>query len=212
MGGLRHQGNRELLRKPVRAAEAAEVLYRSDQVSYPTCWAAGHILFNRIEPAKKYNVWALALDNNKKAFPVISTEADEVDGQISPGGEWLAYASDESGEFQIYVENFPPTPSDRRRLQVSARGGTNPRWRGDGREIYFHDRGDLMAAVVHTGKTLRVEPPRVLFPLGPTFHPAFAYWPAPDGQRFLFSAAIGEEYPRPSAITLTLNRFARYEQ
>jgi serine/threonine-protein kinase len=81
-------------------------------------------------------------------------------GQISPDGRWLAYQSNTSGQFEVYVTPFPgPGP----RIPVSANGGDNPRWSRDGREL-FYTRGDrMMAVTLIPGPTLSVGAPRALF-------------------------------------------------
>ena len=69
--------------------------------------------------------------------PFLSTKSSESNGQISPDGKWVAYASNESGDWEVYVTTFPTAAG---KWQVSRGGGTEPRWRGDGKEIFYIGR------------------------------------------------------------------------
>ena len=92
------------------------------------------------------DVWSLPLHGDGKLAPLIATSAGERSARISPDGRWLAYGSDESGRFEVYVRHFPVTDE---KWQVSMRGGGWPYWRGDGKEIFFVGvDGFLMAAPV----------------------------------------------------------------
>jgi WD40 repeat protein len=92
------------------------------------------------------DVWSLPLHGDRKLAPLIATSAGERSARLSPDGRWLAYGSDESGRFEVYVRRFPVTDE---KWQVSTRGGGWPYWRGDGKEIFFVGvDGFLMAAPV----------------------------------------------------------------
>lgn len=128
--------------------------------------------------------------------------ADQMHGNFSPNGRFVAYTSNESGRFEVYVQTFPLTE---RKWQVSTAGGTEPRWRKDGREIYYlaPDR-KLMAVPVSAGPAFAV--PRVLFQTQvPAQSSAFRthYVPADNGQRFLINTQSGDGNGNP--ITVTLN-------
>ena len=70
----------------------------------------------------------------RKPFAVLQSSFDEIEGQFSPDGRWLAYASNESGRYEIYIRTFPEAGG---KWQVSAAGGVQPRWRRDGRELFY---------------------------------------------------------------------------
>jgi len=80
------------------------------------------------------DLWVLTPDD-KKATPLIATPFQETHGQISPDGKWIAYTSDSSGRPEVYVQPFPAGSG---RYQISFHGGDWPRWRGDGKELFFH--------------------------------------------------------------------------
>ena len=101
----------------------------------------------------------------------LTSKASETNGQISPDGKWVAYASDESGNWEIYVTSFPGAAG---KWQVSRGGGTEPRWRGDGKEIfYIAPSGMLMAVPVNGESDLRDRHARASLPDSrprPDFH------------------------------------------
>jgi Tol biopolymer transport system component len=92
---------------------------------------------------------------------VVRTEASELAGTLPPDGRWLAYASDESGKFEVYVQSFPGGGGKR---QVSNGGGSGIRWRQDGRELFYYaGDGKLMAVPVRSGESLEVDAAIPLF-------------------------------------------------
>ena len=108
------------------------------------------------------DLWLLPLSGDKPV-PLISTPGDQQFGQFSPDGRWVAYSSSETGRPEIYVVPFPATGA---KWQVSANGGTRPRWRRDGREIVFEvaGTGNVMSAQINPrGSNLEVGEVRVLF-------------------------------------------------
>jgi len=138
----------------------------------------------------------------RKAREVYSSPADQMHGNFSPDGHLVAYTSNESGKFEVYVETFPRSD---RRWTVSAKGGYEPRWRADGSEIYYlsEDR-KLMTVSVGPGPSFGV--PKVLFqtrvPAGVTANRVH-YVPSRDGRRFLINTQTGDAPPSP--ITVVVN-------
>jgi hypothetical protein len=104
----------------------------------------------------------LPLTGDRKPFPFLKTPFDEQQGVFSPDGKWVAYQSDESGHFEIYVRPFPAPGGQ---SQVSAGGGHSPRWRADGKELYFlaPDLKLMAAKVVVQGATFTAVAPEALF-------------------------------------------------
>lgn len=132
-----------------------------------------------------------------KGVPLLNDNASESNGQISPDGKWVAYASNESGEWEIYVTTFPGAAG---KFQVSRGGGSEPRWRGDGKEMfYLSPTGMLMAASVSLGEAFSSGMPAPLFqvrgraPISSTDQ--FTYDVTRDGQRFIVN-----EYLQPQRI------------
>ena len=139
----------------------------------------------------------------------LQTEFNEHQGRLSPDGRWMAYASDESGRSEVYVRAFP-TPGTRWR--VSTDGGSDPRWRRDGKELFYQstDR-TLLAADVKADISFTVSAPRALFKMPiadrgarmTEVSNASSYEPTGDGQRFLINALI--EGPPPPPVTVILH-------
>jgi hypothetical protein len=105
---------------------------------------------------------------------------------VSPDGRWLAYTSDESGTFEIYVRPFPDAGSAR--WQVSAAGGTDPVWSHSGRELfYINGQNEVMSVSVLPGRSFAISPPKVLFSAAPYTPnpPVPAFDLSPDDKRFL---------------------------
>jgi Tol biopolymer transport system component len=135
----------------------------------------------------------------------LKTTFNEDEPYFSPDGHWIAYMSDESGSYQIYVRPFPPGEG---KWQVSLDGGIQPRWRSDGKELFFLERSKLMAVDVKMGPASAGKP-RMLFE-NPgmanlnvnSANPAAAYGIAPDGQRFVFSVRPAEDGPSPLTVVL----------
>jgi len=102
----------------------------------------------------------LPADGDRKPRRLLATRFNEMHGTVSPDGHWLAYVTDDSGQQEVYVRSFPQLGAARR---VSTNGGLWPRWARDGHELYFMDRGKLMAVTVRTSGELETGIPTVLF-------------------------------------------------
>jgi hypothetical protein len=130
---------------------------------------------------------------------LLDGEFAQLDPQVSPDGRWLAYQSDESGRFEIYVRPYPDVLAGRR--QVSAGGGTSPRWSRDGGELFFVDEAGLLTVPISAGQPFTLARPRRLFsvkPFGGRLGADFEV--APDGQRFLFIMDGGAQAPDPTEL------------
>jgi eukaryotic-like serine/threonine-protein kinase len=125
-------------------------------------------------------------------------------GQFSPDGRWVAYASNETGKWEIYVTSFPAAQG---KWQISAGGGEQPRWRGDGKEVFYlsADR-KMMAAPVTTGATFDAGVPVALFQATPrqaiSTNDQFVYDVSRDGQRFLINTPVKQADTQPMSIIL----------
>ena len=134
----------------------------------------------------------------------LTSKGSEANGQISPDGKWVTYASDESGNWEIYVTSFPGATG---KWQVSRGGGNEPRWRGDGKELfYIAPSGMLMAVPVNGATIFATGTPTPLFqihgraPISST--DVFTYDVAKDGKRFLVNRYVKPEHVAPLTILL----------
>jgi len=171
----------------------------ADPTRTPSDWSRDgrFVVYTENHPITRADLWYAPVESGKvdkkAAVKILGTDAIESQGQFSPDGKWLAYFSDESGQGQVYIRPFP---SGSRVWKVSADGGREPRWRSDGRELYFissflSGRAVLSAATVDPdGRDgLRIGAPQKLFEarIGAIVpqNNAFSYSPHPDRRRLL---------------------------
>jgi serine/threonine protein kinase len=134
--------------KPSSGAGAEQLLLESPHTKLVMDWSPDgrYVLYNDVDSKTGFDLWALPLMGDRKPLLIVNTPFEEREGQFSPDGRWVAYQSNESGRFEIYVQPFPEAGG---KWQVSNAGGTAPRWRRDGKELYFLSLdGKLMAASV----------------------------------------------------------------
>jgi serine/threonine protein kinase len=182
------------------------------ELDMPQSWSPDgrFLLYLKIDAVAGADLWALPMPpmtGEGKPYPVVKTRFDERRGQFSPDGQWVAYESNQSGPFQIYVERFPASGAKR---QVSTAGGSQVRWRHDGKELFYVAADQrLMAvpiAVAADGQTLNPGEPVPLFlthlAQGPGItETRWQYAVAPDG-RFLMNTRLDETAP---PITIVAN-------
>lgn len=140
------------------------------------------LLFTDENPDTNLDIWRLSLPAGNDAEPWIRTALNETAASFSPNGHWVAYQSDESGRFEIYVRAYPGGAV----TQISSEGGTEPVWAPDGRELFYRNGPRMMAVTVGTGPHFQVSRPVLLFE-GPYSHNRLLsnYAVDPDTGRFL---------------------------
>ncbi len=198
----------DLYQKPSSGSGSEDALLEGGLGKFPSDWSPNgrFILYVSGGAAiARSDLLVLPLVGDPKPFPFLETSFLETRGQFSPDGRWIAYASDESGQLEIYVARFPE-PTERRR--VSTAGGLWPRWRRDGKEIVFlAPDNTLTAATVNgEGATFEVGAVRTLFAVRPRPMVTLGDYPydvSADGQRFLVNALVEER--ASAAITLVVN-------
>ena len=172
----------------------------------PNSWSLDdkQLLYTEQAPGQEYLSLLSVADQKKARFEV--SKANQNNGQISPDGKWVAYASDESGTWEIYVTSFPEAAG---KWQVSRGGGTEPRWRGDGKEMYYlAPSGMLMAVPVNAQSIFATGEPTQLFqihgraPISST--DVFTYDVTKDGKRFLVNRYVKPEHVAPLTILLNV--------
>jgi Tol biopolymer transport system component len=194
-----------VFQKPTTGTAAAEVLFRTDINHLPTDWSAdGRLLaLQSFSPGSKttWDVWTYSF-GDKTVKPFAQSAYAETGASFSPDGRWLAYASDESGRSEVYVQPFPGPGSKSR---VSTAAGGQPRWRRDGRELFYREPAGRFMAVPVTarGGTFEAGTPQPLFEVRANPTPGTQYDVTGDGQRFIVSVPARAEGASP--LTLVLN-------
>jgi Tol biopolymer transport system component len=189
----------EIFTRSADATGAETPLLQTGENLFPKDWSRdGKFLsYASQSPQGNLDVWAVPLDGARTPIPVARTKDFEDEGRFSPDGHWIAIISNETGQYEVYVQAFPaPGP----KTQVSIGGGSQPRWGKDGRELfYWGSERRLMVVPMTLGPTtVHVGTARVLF----TFPEGTDnYEPAPDGQRFLINRSVSPLTP----ISVILN-------
>jgi eukaryotic-like serine/threonine-protein kinase len=183
------------------------------QVHQTTDWSMDGrvIVYARLDPKTKWDVWFVSAtpgtSEQRQPRLYLQTEFNEHQGRLSPNGRWMAYASDESGTSEVYVRGFPVPGT---RWRVSTGGGSDPRWRRDGKELFYQssDR-TLVAAAVTSGTSFAAGAPRALFKMpiadrGPQLNrgEGSPYIPTRTGDRFLINALVDESPAPPVTFIL----------
>ncbi len=166
------------------------------------------ILTQRRDAIRNSSIWTLPLTPGRQPTALVDTEAEEREAQFSPDGRWFAYSSTESGQSQIYVRPFPGPGAT---VMISVHGGAQPRWRADGKELFFIALDGRLMVVPITLPAGEGSPeagtPKALFmtKIGGAVQPASKaqYLVSDDGSRFLMNTIL--DRPVASPITLILN-------
>jgi serine/threonine protein kinase len=172
----------------------------------PLGWAPdGSLLYETWNRPTLMDLFTLPATGDRKPVAVLNSASNERQGQLSPDGHWMAYVSDETGTQEVYVRPFPSGGSSRR---ISTNGGIEPKWRGDGKELFYLalDRW-LMSVAMQTDHTAEPGKPQRLFETRMSTasdggYTRNQYVVTKDGQRLLINQA---ESPTPITVVLNLN-------
>ena len=203
-----------IYQKAANGGEREQVLIGPAQdQKCPNDWSRDgrFLLYTKQDARTKADLWVvpLASDGNPSgsAAPFANADFNEGQGQFSPDTKWIAYASDETGRSEIYVQPFPRPPDGGSKTRISRDGGNQPHWSRDGRELfYLAFDGKLMAVDISSGSIFKAGVPKVLFQV-PGAHTSgnefqsFRWGVTPDGKRFLFAT----DTPSSEPITVVLN-------
>ena len=174
-------GHFDLYRKPSDGSGSEEILFTNEQESIANDWSRDgkSLIYTRRTPEGHGEIWVLPLEGERKPSLVVARGNQ---GQLSPDGHWLAYGSSESGALEVYVVAFG---GGQGKWQVSARGGVQPRWSKDGKELYYMDPTyNLFAVPVKdAGGALQFGAPQTL--VSGWSAPQVFYDVAPDGKKIL---------------------------
>jgi Tol biopolymer transport system component/DNA-binding winged helix-turn-helix (wHTH) protein len=188
-------GTWDLYQKASNGTGKDEVLLKGSENEYVEDWSRDgrFITYVSLNAKGDWDLWVLPMFGDRKPIPYLQTGFNELYSQFSPDGRWISYFSDESGKFEVYVRSFP-VPD--RKWTVSTGGGSQPKWRRDGKELfYLAPDGKLMAVDVQTGADFRVGIPKVLFDTHKVSICDDQYAVTNDGQRFLVSVRENTSAP-----------------
>jgi Tol biopolymer transport system component len=204
------RGTFDIYRKPSNGISTEELVFASPLAKRPHDWSPDgrFVLFEASN-----DVWVLPMTGDKNPFPFLSTRFLERQPQLSPNGQWVAFTSDESGAPEVYVREFR---EGGKRWKVSTRGGFDPKWRRDGKELFYLEPGpptgtshvaesSLMAVTVSARPVFEAGPPQACFRVrvpSQWMENIWTYAVNDEGKRFLFSKVTDV---KPSLITVELN-------
>jgi Tol biopolymer transport system component len=201
----------DLYQKASSGTGSEALVLKSPQTKSPYGWShdGRSFLFSTLDPRTALDLWLLPADRTQKSIPILNSVASERYTQFSPDDRWIVYVSDESGRNEVYAKAFPGPGNA---FLVSTMGGVAPRWRRDGKELYYisPDAKMLAVSVAVNGSTFVPGPPTVLFQTRIAFGgaaPAGIRWQydvAPDG-RFLVNEDISDGGAGPITVIQNWN-------
>ena len=188
-------GAPNLLKKMANGSSPEDYLYKSPLAKLPSDWSRDgrFIMCGTVDPKTKFDLWAMSVADQKWEV-VWQTPTNETHAVLSPDSRWVAYESDETGKREVYVQSFPASGA---RWQVSASGGSQPRWRRDGKELFYigGDRKFTVVAVDTAASSFAYGTPKALFAARISKgddRPGEQYVVSSDGQRFLVNTMAEE--------------------
>ena len=206
---IAYNGLGGIYRKSTDGGAPPELLLRSPTLAVPKSWSPDgrYLIYAQVYPGTGSDLFALPIGQaGAQPMALWQTPATSSQGEFSPDGRWVAITSNDSGQSEIYVIPFPPTANEKKWV-VSTGGGVMPRWRRDGKELFFISPDwKMMAVDVSTNPSFQSGTPHALFDTemvdtgirtGP-----MSWDVAPDGKRFLI---ISENSAGASSLNLILN-------
>ena len=187
--------------KSLAGGEAEVLLPSRGTLQCPSDWSpdGDFILYHDRDPTRQYDLWLLPMTGeDREPRPFAVTRFNEMLPVFSPDGRWVAFVSDESGREEVYVQPFRRAGQRRR---ISTSGGTLPRWRRDGRELFYLSNDEQLVAVpIEPGENLEPGTPRPLFAVGRRPSLLRTYDVSPDGERFIVMSPAAEASPQPVVV------------
>lgn len=205
-------GGYNFYQKATNGVGKEELLNKGETPQVPLDWShdGNYLFFSAVDPKTKTDIWVEPLVGDKKPFQYVKQEYNEDLPRLSPNGKWLAYQSDKSGRYEVYVDTFTGAPSaassvTRGNWQVSTNGGTRPVWSRDGKELFFisADRRMMAVGVTNTGEDkFDFVAPKPLFDVQISGDPGDQFDVSKDG-RFLMPVPVQQGTTTP--ITVIVN-------
>jgi serine/threonine protein kinase len=197
-------GSRNIFRRLADGSGETEQLTTSQNSQHLADWSADGkwLVFVEYSVDTSYDIWALPTDEPRTPKPLVQTPFRESLMRVSPDGRWLAYTSDASGQFEVYVR---PLAGPGGTFQISGDGGEEPVWSPKGDKLFYSEGQRLMVVSTTTEPDFSAEKPELLFELNYINLPGHSYDIAPDGRRFLFVKA--KVQPATTQLMLVVNWF-----
>jgi Tol biopolymer transport system component len=177
------------------------LLITTQAQAIPTGWShdGKHLLFSEFVGGRFFDISVVSLEGERTKRDLLKTEFWEYNARFSPDGRWIAYESGESGRSEVYVMSFSGPAG---KWQVSTRGGRDPAWSADGRELYYLTEDfKMMSVPITAGETFSPGTPQPLFNVRfEAGRRRNVFWPSPDNQRFLFLVPVGETNTPMTAV------------
>jgi serine/threonine-protein kinase len=196
-----------ILVKPADGSGAEETLVAGESlILVPTSWSSDgkFLAYWAVGSATGRDIWIVPLTGERKPQPFLQTKFNEMQARFSPDSRWIAYQSEESGRYEVYVQPFPGPGG---KWQISTNGGTTPVWAQNGRELFYMSSGNFMSVSVTAQPTFSASTPRIVADYPPFLMGRLSngvYDVSADGQRFLFVRANVENGP-PDEVRVVLN-------
>jgi eukaryotic-like serine/threonine-protein kinase len=221
-GALSGKARTGIYRKPSSGASSEELLLPAENTAtmiFPTSWSRDgrFILYTRGLSDLQDDIWILPLAGDRKPRLFVQAPRAVYDGQFSPNARWVAYTSKESGREEVYVVPFDASrvlntgsgsaaANGGGKWQISASGGRCPRWRSDGKEIFYlsSDNQMMAAEIEERGNSIKLRPAQALFraAVSSSFSP---YDVTPDGKKFVINTLIEQDTPLTLVVNWTAN-------
>jgi len=196
-------GNRDIYEKASSGLGTSQLVFASkDQQKSVDDWSPDdrYVVYDTTSPG---SLWILPLFGDRKPFLFVQGSTEAREARFSPNGRYIAYTSNETGSYEVYVRTFPDPTS---KWQVSSGGGAHPEWRHDGKELYFISNGKLVAVDVSTdGPQFQSGVPKPLFAvdLRPDRGSGNGvYAVSADGQRFLAVTNLEQQTVAPATVVM----------
>ncbi len=201
------KGTLNLMRRPVDGSSPPQWVRLWGKAGGPSDWSPDgrFVLCHSDDGATRSNLWAVPMEGSGDPVRLTREGFGGAEAQFSPDGRYLAFTAEATGEAEVYVQRTESMKLVGGPVRVSENGGQWPQWRRDGGEIFFIDRGTVMAAEFHTASERTVGAPHSLFTIAGSGQGLLGfrnYAATPDGQRFVAIVSVDDPTPHPATVIL----------